>query len=339
MSADHEPVVAEVNPSNVRFLGDTFASLRADFPDFSDVLGRDLYSLPEPLIDAMVTEDANFFAQREQDFELALSTSLRRHHAVGVSSQRLICCSLFEERVPVRVSDEEFRALGWDKLSTLDQTNLHFEEAEKRAVQFHEQLVAYAGWLVTNPEFAKDVARLRELEREVLPRAWDRPEVGTIATQFKAFCAKWQLAGMASWDLPTPQGPELAGINVPAPAMENANAVHLRLSAITRLPSRFPIRDVIAEIAKEAAGPHLTEWQNILDHDGERGPGMRRFRHMLWIQFFRNVVLSSRYAERIAGRVQVIDRAFGTLLGGLSEDSVKKLRLEINRRLPVKAAS
>jgi hypothetical protein len=55
MSADHEPVVAEVNPSNVRFLGDTFASLRADFPDFSDVLGRDLYSLPEPLIDAMVT--------------------------------------------------------------------------------------------------------------------------------------------------------------------------------------------------------------------------------------------------------------------------------------------
>jgi hypothetical protein len=42
-------------------------------------------------------------------------------------------------------------------------------------------------------------------------------------------------------------------------------------------------------------------------------------------------VLASRYGERFKGRVEALDRAFGKFVG--LEDSVRKLRFEIQRRL------
>jgi len=86
---------------------------------------------------------------------------------------------------------------------------------------------------------------------------------------------------------------------------------------------------------RTTASPHLLEWQQILDHDKKGGVGPERFRHILWIHFYRNVVLEGRYRGRFTGRVEAIDHAFGKFLH-LSEDSVKKLRLEINRRLGAK---
>ena len=111
-----------------------------------------------------------------------------------------------------------------------------------------------------------------------------------------------------------------------------AEQVSLELPLTTRLPARFPIRDIIAEIRNQTAQPHLAEWQEILDREGKKGPGLHQFRSMLHIQFFRNIVLASRYLNGFKGRVEAVDRAFGVFLD-VSQDSVKKIRLEAEHRL------
>jgi hypothetical protein len=136
---------------------------------------------------------------------------------------------------------------------------------------------------------------------------------------------------MATWDLPAPQGPNLAGIELPESARRGAEQVSLELPLTTRLPARFPIRDVIAEIRNQTARPHLAEWHEILDREGKNGPGLRQFRTMLHIQFFRDIVLASRYLDRFKGRVEALDRAFGVFFD-VSQDSVKKIRLEAEHR-------
>ena len=115
--------------------------------------------------------------------------------------------------------------------------------------------------------------------------------------EMNAFCNRWQLTSMATWALPEPQGPNLAGVELPESARRGAEQVSLELPLTTRLPARFPIRDVIAEIRNQAAQPHLAEWHAILDREGKEGPGLRQFRTMLYIQFFQNIVLASRYLD------------------------------------------
>ena len=46
---------------------------------------------------------------------------------------------------------------------------------------------------------------------------------------------------------------------------------------------------------------------------------------MFLLHYYRDSVLASRYRDRFAGNIEALDRAFGRFLGGLSEDSVKKL--------------
>jgi len=313
---------------------DAWTELLVEFEElFSDCDAAVVYGLPESLIDTLAEHVPSLCNDDELGFERRLSELLRRHHSVGLSHGRLIRSCLFEEREPMTVSREDVQSLGWEEYGlTPEKVNALCLEIESRAVPFREQAVAYAGWLVTNPHFLAEVAAIRERKRELVLKASDDERAYLFDREMNAFCSKWQLAGMASWDLPEPQGPNLAGMELPESARRGAEQVSLEIPLTMRLPARFPIRDLIAEIRSQAAQPHLCEWQKILSKDSEDGSGLRQFRAMLQIQFFRNVVLASRYADRFKGRVEALDRAFGRFLK-LGEDSVKKLRLKIERRL------
>ena len=54
---------------------------------------------------------------------------------------------------------------------------------------------------------------------------------------------------------------------------------------------------------------------------------------MMELHFYRHIVLPSRYADQIRGYVEFLDEKFGEFLGGVSSDSIKKIRLACNRRL------
>jgi hypothetical protein len=316
---------------------DAWAKLVGEFRDlFHDRDPAVVYGVPGDLLDALAEDVPDLFDFNKDalSFEYRLADFFQQHYSVGLVHGRLIRSSLFEERAPLTISSEDFHALGWEQFGLTQQKANHLcSELESRSAQFHEQAVAYAGWLVTNPQFLNEVTAIREGKRELLTMASDFETAIKLDPEMNAFCAKWQLAGMASWDLPEPQGPNLAGIRLPESARRGDEQVNLELPLTMRLPARVPIRDIVAEIRVQAASPHLAEWQEILDRSkGRSGPGESQFATILQIQFFRNIVLESRYGERFSGRVQALDRAFSRFVG-LEEDSIKKLRLEIQRRL------
>ena len=296
-----------------------------------------IYGLPELLIEALNKKSKGLLTDAELDFELRLHDSLGERYAVGFDDGRPIHSSLFEERSAVLVSPEDFEALGWEKSGlTLEGVNCAAEEIENRALPFHEQLVAYAGWLLTNPQFIQELALLREQEAQFIA-AESSAVAENIVRQMNDFLARWQLANMTTWDLPEPQGPNLSGTTFPESARRGADGIPLEFTMTTKLPARFPIRDLLAEIRQHDAGAHLADWQQVLSTEKTQGPGIIGYGRTLHIRFFRDTVLSSRYGERFVGRHEDLDRAFGDYLG-VSSKSIKALRVEISRRLrPVTA--
>jgi hypothetical protein len=65
-------------------------------------------------------------------------------------------------------------------------------------------------------------------------------------------------------------------------------------------------------------------------------PGLHGFFQILNLRFFRDVVLPSRYRDRMVGNVSALDRAFGAYLD-VGEDVVSKRRAEIRNRIPQEA--
>jgi len=306
------------------------------FAQYRSLFGHDVgpvfYGLPEQLIEALSKEAPGLLTKSELDFELELADALKDRYSIGIDQGRMIKSSLFEDRQPVTVSKEDFDALGWADFGlSYERINEQLAEGEARSVLFHGQLVAYAGWLVTNAQFLGEVALLQERQKDLLRSLSDEAAGSAVREEMNRFLAKWQLAGMSSWDLPEPQGPNLGGIDFPAATQRGAATVKLELPLTTRLPARFPIRDLISEIRREEALPHLAEWQEILSTERSAGLGIERFGRILHIRFFRDIVLASRYESRLSATVEAQDRAFGGYLG-LSPESIKKLRQQANRR-------
>ena len=316
-------------------LRNDWVALRDKFPElFGDPDSTVLYGVPDSLFDALEREAPGIFADQQFEFERELARVLKRQHSIGIVAGRLVRSSLFEERAPMTVSQDDFDALGWKEFGlTCEKANQLGETIEFRTVFFHEQRVAYAGWLLTNPLFKREVADMRESE-QVFLTATSVDAAAPFVEAMNSFLNRWQLSGMSSWELPEPQGPNLAGIEPSEASRRGAEMVTLQFPLTTRLPARFPVRELVSEIRNQADQPHLKEWHEILDQDSKSSPGLRRFSHLLNIQFFRNEVLPLRFGKRIAGNVAALDRAFGLYLG-VGEDSVKKLRSESKRRLNI----
>jgi hypothetical protein len=333
-------------PSKVdaaRFLEDAYAATKANWQElqkrcqslFNNVPDP-LYCLPESLIESIAKEGQGVCTRDELDFELELADAAQAEYAIGVTRGTLMRSNLLTQRKAMTVSQAEFDALKWRECGlNLSEVNENAAEAELRVGEFHKQLTGYAGWLVTNLVFLRDVVRLRESAPTFEPVFADQKKNVTYLNNpvVLAFLGKWQLAQMASWDLPEPQGPSLSGIPLPAAARRPSDSVAIELPLTVRLPGRFPIRDVVTEIRKAADQPHLSEWHNVLDQDkSAKGLGIERYAQMLHLQFFRNIVFTSRYSDRFKGNVKPLDRAFARYMD-LEEQSAQKLRLELERRL------
>src|ERR1700749_3459667 len=89
---------------------------REDFPDlFGNLDTTVVYGVPDTLIDALEREAPRIFAGRQLEFERELARVLKRQHSVGIVAGRLVRSSLFEERTPMTISQDDFDALGWKK--------------------------------------------------------------------------------------------------------------------------------------------------------------------------------------------------------------------------------
>lgn len=198
-----------------------------------------------------------------------------------------------------------------------------------------ERVKGYAGWLLTEPGFLREIAEQRGRWAALEPArrppfpfdcealAADRKAAAEFVAPFAAFCRRWGLAGAAWWDLPVPQG--LVVSNRPS-AAARARGVHVFVPFHHRLGSGEDLVRLVRRAQEEearAAGPDV-------------GPaGLSRhaaFARMLEVQHWERVV-AGRYhpGGPPAGFVADVVRAIGRHLG-LREDQVRKWRKAISAR-------
>ncbi len=220
--------------------------------------------------------------------------------------------------------------LGWDQYWTLATANRLLNYGADRTEPLRRQLQAILGWLITNPTFVSQVAEFEAREENLLAAGKSLEDDKELLAAFIEFCAEWQLDGMATWDLPIPCGVNLSGLTIPLGNRDEP--INLTFPATVRLPARFPLGDLMKELRRDTLSNRLAGWREVLDPNGGDGKGLRRYRQILPLHFYRNVVLQSRYRDRILGHVELLDVAFADFFGDIGEDSVKKLRLGIERR-------
>jgi hypothetical protein len=287
------------------------------------------YALPVGLIAAMQQEGQGFFTAGEIEAERQLAALCDRYNAVGIISRKAIPSSFLNPPPPVSITREQFQQHGWDQFGAYEDVIRQIEQADQRADPFRQQAAAYIGWLLTNPAFLREVRELRQTEQlAALP-----PSAPSESLAYANFCQRWQLSGMASWDLPVPQGPILTSVGLPATVASQDTGFQFSFPVTMRLPARLDIRAVHSEIRETNSPPHLAEWQQILSQEGKQDVGLARFADILPLHFYRNIALGSRYSARFPGWTEWLDKLFARFLDNRSEDSVKKLRLAVEKRL------
>ena len=180
-----------------------------------------VYRLPRPAIDHL----ERFLCLRHADVEAERAfDQLCGTQGVGVRDDRLIEYRWLSPRLdtPPR---EMMTDCGWTEAqiqTVLDQSSFLDSIACR--------LAASAGRLICNPKFLEERNRLRDVwsrlrfdQRPLLPldrsprfrsvpKDIDRVAVSRplkkFFRDFDAFCDHWRLLGMATWDLPNPDGPK-----------------------------------------------------------------------------------------------------------------------------------
>jgi hypothetical protein len=223
--------------------------------------------------------------------ERDLSNLCHASNAVGFFERRPISYRFLESPLPP-LSPELMNSAGW----TPAQQRTLKEKLTPKADDALLRVKGYAGWLLTEPAFLEAVEGLsiswQSLRQELRPSfplcppptsakpADDStlaPEaVNAFLTAFAEFCGRWGLQGMASWDLPIPQGPFLPSSVPYNPSFMPQDGIHIILPFHYHLPGdKGFLQDILTqqqELAKQqridptAAGlPHFEAYAKILE--------------------------------------------------------------------------
>jgi hypothetical protein len=154
---------------------------------------------------------------------------------VGVWSGRPIHYPLSAERTQVpRITDQLAKELNWDQGLSPADLDRQLQELDQAAAAMVHQQVAYAGWLTLNKDYQREKQTLFHrwltlasgLTLPFFANTHDREPVcvavvdpGAVLPADDAafiddmgkFLRRWQVATLATWELPLPQGP-LVGV-------------------------------------------------------------------------------------------------------------------------------
>lgn len=279
------------------------------------------------------------------DAEQAFTSLCSEHHAIGFYREAPIRYKWLGDYLPLPAVDEmeEMLSLGWTRehIEAIRSEGAHLESVFRR-------MQAVAGRLITAPKFLAErddlqsrwmglrrrqrpslplVARARATveaegveERQVQKLEPDSPQLSDFLNAYDAFRLTWELEGMATWDLPIPQGPLL-------PRMTDPGSPSRPQDTIASVPARFALRgEDDAGAAVKAAHRRRSESLGIDDHDSAE-----RYATFLHLGHWR-LVLERRYsrAQRIRGFKLQRELVLAETVG-VSSDRVKRLLVEIGQ--------
>jgi hypothetical protein len=110
-----------------------------------------LYPLPEELIDAIIEEAPRFFTEKEQAFERELAALARDNSNFDRGQAET-------ERELRDMLAEEMKAGGSSEL----QVGRYLQAEDERREAIESRIEAFAGWLVTDPQFRGERDKGRE---------------------------------------------------------------------------------------------------------------------------------------------------------------------------------
>ena len=153
--------------------------------------------------------------------------------------------------------------------------------------------------------------------------------------EFQEFLSNWRLSSLQSWEVPIPQGQDLAGGLFPPNVLRSSGMVTISMPDTLATPSRYPINDSIDNAARTQRLDHLVEWYKVLDRKGQ-SKGFSFYQRMFRLNFYRNLALDSRYGDRMKGHAESFDHAFAKFFQ-CSDELVRQLRLDMQKRLRKKS--
>lgn len=253
------------------------------------------------------------------------------HGIVGVGET----CTVAYHRLtcqPLQLDPRWVTALGWTA-----QQAAAIQTAGGQTDIAHDRLLGVVGWLLTEPLFLADVAKLRT-EYEALP-AGTRPNfplgravvldsvgvhepempaaTSAFAVNLRQFLDRWGLMQLATWDLPDPQGPLLPNYLPEGPARP-AHGIHIFI------PLHYPLQgddDLLGRVR---------EFQRQQAETLALPPGFGGIaHHALYAQMFRLIYLDLAVRGRFQHRgprgiASALEAAAAPYLGR-SGDSVHRL--------------
>ena len=303
-----------------------------------------LYGLPEKSIDRLAKPSVRRAALLDGPAvraEQHLYRLCQQADAVGFDGRRAITYPYLTQTLSLP-EQNQFRHLGWSEKDWKSAKALL-----PKVSKANERLAAYVGWLLTETPFRnalQDLSRRwRELPEDLRPgfpllrptvvRVTEAPEgyseapdaIRAWVMNFREFCDQWSLIGMATWELPFPQGPLLpAFLPSDSPALSK-RMVHLILPIHYHLTGDEDLINTIVEQQRALA------IQFGFDPSVAGLPYYIQYARMFKVVHNEGVI-RQRYAPEIKSRCAV-----GALIEAIAEgtsqsvEQVKRLRKIISQ--------
>jgi hypothetical protein len=300
--------------------------------------GEPIYGLPKPVITALHT--AGVLNEQDKAAENDLQQLCTQSKAIGFLDGECVAYDLLRLYLPPP-SKELMQSAGWTR-GQMFKAKKEIQEAER----YFRRLRGIVGWLLTEPAFLQCCQNLKQqwraLSDEYRPRfplqcgkfrleqlQSATTELGWRAydefvSEFLAFCDRWGLIGMQTWDLPQPQGllfPDLLPQGSPAWPRHGVHII---------VPVCFPIHDSDDFIKQVNQQQRALAQQNGIDPSAAGLPHAEAYARILEIIHIENTIIS-RYgpATKTSGLVGIIIDAVATTLS-LSTDQVQKWRKAVS---------
>ena len=303
-----------------------------------------LYGLPKESIARLAKPSARRAAMLDSSAVRAegeLHRLCQQASAVGFDGSRPIDYPCLTSTLPLP---------DWNQYPDLGWSDAHKESVKTltlKTTKAKERLAAYVGWLLTEPPYLNAVQDLSlrwgelpdalrpgfPLLRPTMVTVTEAPEGSSLApdpvrawaADFTEFCDRWGLVGMATWTLPSPQGPHLPSLlPIHSPALP-ARAVCLILPIHYHLTGDHDLMNTILEQQRELARHHG------LDPSVAGLPHYKKYNQILKVTHY-EWVIHHRYAQKINQRYSV-EAVVEAIAEGTSQsvEQVKRLRKIISQ--------
>lgn len=237
-------------------------------------------------------------------------------------------------RRPLAVRSEDARSRGLvQNQAALDNIARITEE---RVAGMVRTTRAYAGWLMTNPQFLGELDALLRTWDQMVKR-WGFDRLGIVlptgmffvgddptaderwagySAAFEQFFGRWRLRGMAAPYLPVPLEPLMSGqfpISVLQQVMNSGGA--FVLPDIYPVPSRDQLRGMLDDALHRSAGrDHLEEWMGLIAKDNAAKKPLLKFGRLFEVQHYYRL-LHQRHASALQRKLQYVKEALARFLG------------------------